>query len=273
MLITGGAFNNGGANLTINGANLNNLPLLRLGSGAQSTVANLPNLTVGSNHQGAVVVSGGSNFQTTTTFLGAQDGGTGNLHVEGNNSSFSTTGDLGVGGTSTTAGGLGGITVGPGGTVTAGGTLRLWSGGEIDLVGGTLRFNSLAANGGIANFTSGAVQVLASFRANAAALDALLGPTHTLGIGARIETPSNTMNVQSNLTVAGGAIAGNLLTTNAGVVAHFESGGSTTFTGGISNPAGAAFTSRIPASPPGPPSLTAASSILPARPRRSTPRA
>jgi hypothetical protein len=152
---------------------------------------------------------------------------------------FSTTGDLGVGGTTVAAGGLGTITLGPGGIVTANGTLRLWSGGTLNLAGGTLRFNSLAANGGKAVFNSGTIQVSSNFNANAAALDALLGPTHTLGVGRKIDTLANTMNVQSNLTVAGGAVAGNVLSTNADVIARFESGASGTFTSGITNPTGA----------------------------------
>jgi T5SS/PEP-CTERM-associated repeat protein len=239
LLINGGAFNNGGANLVINGSALDDLPALRLSSGATSAVAQLPNLTIGSDRQGALIVSGGSNFQTTTAALGGADGGSGSLHVEGLGSTFSTTGDLGVGGTTAAAGGLGGVTLGPGGTVTANGTLRLWGGGSINIAGGTLRFNTLAANGGKTSFSSGTVQVLTDFNANAAALDALLGPAHTLGVGRTIETPDKTMNLQSNLTVSGGAVAGNVLALTANIVARFDGGGTGTFNGGITNPAGA----------------------------------
>ncbi len=239
LLLTGGTLNNGGANLTINGSGLNDLPALRLGGGSQSLAANLPNLTVGNNRQGAVVVSGGSTFQTTTAVFGNVDGGTGSLVVEGQNSVFSTTGDLGLGGSTTAAGGLGTVTIGPGGTLTAGNTLRLWGGGTINLVGGTLRFNSLAANGGKAVFNSGTVQVLSAFNANAAALDALLGPTHTLGVGRKIETLGNTMNLQSNLTATGGAIAGNFLSVSADVIARFEGAATGIFSNGIANPLGA----------------------------------
>ena len=238
LLVTGGAFNNNGA-LVINGSGLDDLPALRLASGAQSTVANTPNVTIGANRQGALIVSGGSNFQTTTASIGTQDGGDGSLHVEGLNSTFSTTGDLGAGGTTTTAGGLGTVTLGPGGTVTVGGTLRLWGGGGISLQGGTLRFNNLAANGGSTVFSAGTVEVTSNFNANAAALAALLGPTHSLGVGRKINTLNNTMNLQSNLTVSGGAIAGNVLTLNSDVVARFDTGGTATFIGGITNPSGA----------------------------------
>ena len=239
LLVNGGALNNGGSDLTINGSDLNDLPAVRLSAGSQSIAANLPNLTIGSNRQGAVIVSGGSSFQTTSASVGSLDGGNGSLHVEGLNSNFSTTGDLGVGGTTAAAGGLGVVTLGPGGMVTVGGTLRLWGGGSINMSGGTLRFNSLAANGGDANFASGTIQVSSNFNANAAALDALLGPTHSLGAGRRVDTLTNTMNLQSNLTVAGGTLAGNLLSTNADVIARFDAGGTGIFVNGITNSAGA----------------------------------
>ena len=103
-----------------------------------STAANLPNLTIGSIRQGAVIVSGGSSFQTTTTSIGTQDGGSGTLLVEGVNSAFSTTGELNVGGTATTGGGIGTVTLGNSGTVTVGDRLRLWNGALINMNGGTL---------------------------------------------------------------------------------------------------------------------------------------
>ena len=131
------------------------------------------------------------------------------------------------------------MTLGTGGTVQVDGTLRLWGGGTINLVGGTLRFNTLAANGGKVVFSAGTVRVDSNFNANAAALDALLGPGHTIGFGRKIETPNNTMNLQTNLTVSGGAIAGNTLSLSTDVVARFDSDGSATFTAGITNPAGA----------------------------------
>jgi T5SS/PEP-CTERM-associated repeat protein len=239
LFVNGGAFNNGGANLTINGADLNDAPVLRLASGAQSVAANLPNLTIGANRQAAVIVSGGSSFQTTTASLGTVDSGSGSLHVEGLNSNFSTSGDLSIGGTSATSGGLGTVSIGPSGTITAGSTLQLWSGGQITVGGGTLRFNSFAANGGSVEFNSGTIQALTTLSANAPLLDALLGATHVLGTGRKIESPGSTMNLQSNLIVSGGTVAGSLLSISANVIARIESGANVTFNSGITNPAGA----------------------------------
>lgn len=233
MIVNGGTFNNNGAALTINGSDLDDIPVLRIASGGQVTAASVPNITIGGNRQGALIVSGGSSFTTTTASIGGQDTGTGSIHVEGLNSSFTTTGDLGVGGTTVTAGGLGTITLGPKGTLTAGAVLRLWDGGTINISGGTLRFNQLAANGGKVVFNSGAVQVNGNFAANTPALDALLGPTHTLGAGRKIDTLTNSFNLQSDITVAGGTIAGNAFAMNQ-VVARFESGAKAEFTGSFS---------------------------------------
>ncbi|MGD9635224.1 MAG: beta strand repeat-containing protein [Pirellulales bacterium] len=239
MFINGGTFNNGGAALTLNGSGLNDVPALRLGSGAQSSAANTPSVTIGGNRQGGLVVSGGSSFQTTTASLGAQDGGTGSLRVEGANSTFVATGGMGVGGTTTAAGGLGTITIGPGGTVNSGGTLKLWGGGSIVMSGGTMRFSTLEANGGKFTFNSGTIEVQQNFVANDAALDAIVGSTRVLGFGRKIDTLANTFNLQSDLSVTGGATAGNVLLVNSGVVARFESAGTGTFAAGVTNPAGA----------------------------------
>ncbi|MEX2093483.1 MAG: dockerin type I domain-containing protein [Pirellulales bacterium] len=238
LLVSGGTLNNGGANLTINGADLSDAPVLRLSSGAQSVAANLPNLTIGANRQAAVVVSGGSNFQTTTASLGTVDTGNGSLHVEGFNSIFSTSGDLNVGGTAATSGGLGTVSIGPSGTIIASGTLRLWDGGKITLGGGTLRFNTLAANGGTVEFNSGTIQTSSTLNATAPILDALLGATHILGTGRKIDTQGSTMNLQSELNISGGAISGNTLAVNSGVILRVVSAGSAAFNS-IMNPAGA----------------------------------
>jgi T5SS/PEP-CTERM-associated repeat protein len=239
LLLTGGTFNNNGAGLTINGSDLDDLPALRLGGGAVSSAASVPNITVGANRQGAMIVSGGSNFQTTTASFGTVDGGNGSLHVEGEGSTFATSGDLGLGGSSAAAGGLGTMTIGTGGLVSTGGALRLWGGGTINLVGGTLRFNTLSPNGGKVVFSGGTVQVQSNFNADAASLDALLGPGHTVAFGRKIETPSNNMTLQTNLNVSGGSIAGGTLSLVAGAVARFDTSGTATFTAAISNPAGA----------------------------------
>jgi T5SS/PEP-CTERM-associated repeat protein len=239
LLVNSGTFSNGGANLTINGADADDLPALRLSSGAQSTLANLPNLTIGGNRQGAAIVSGGSSIHTTTASIGSQDGGSGTLLVEGVGSVFSTSGGLGVGGTSLAAGGIGTLTIGAAGTVTAGGTLQLWNGGTININGGTLSFSNIVPNGGRMNFVAGVVQVSSNFAANAANLNAILGASRVLGPGRRIDVPGNTLNLQADLTVDGGSVTGGVLSIGSSVITRVGLGGSMAFTGGITNPAGA----------------------------------
>ncbi len=239
FVINGGVLNNGGAALTINGADGDDLPALRLASGATSSAANLPNLTIASNRQGAAIVSGGSSFQTTTASIGSQDGGNGTLLVEGVNSTFSTTGELNVGGTTSTGGGIGTLTLGNSGTIVVGDRLRLWNGALVNMNGGTLVFNTIAANGGRFNFVSGTVQASSSLTANAAILNAILGTTHELGTGRQLDVPGNALNLQSDITVNGGTLSGGSLAIATGVNTRVSSGGNATFTGAITNPAGA----------------------------------
>lgn len=239
MIINGGSFNNGGAALVLNGADADDLPAIRLASGATSVAANLPTLTIGSSRQGGVVVSGGSSFQTTTTSIGAQDGSNGALLVEGVNSVFSTTGDLNVGGGAATGGGIGTVTAGISGTITAGGALRLWNGATINMSGGTVNFNTLVANGGRVNFSSGTLRANANFAANVATMDAILGPTHSLGAGRRIDVPANTLILSSDLSVDGGTVTGNVLSVAANVLTTIQAGGRFAANTGIVNSAGA----------------------------------
>ena len=239
LLVNGGTFKNAGENLVLNGSGLDDLPALRLSSGASSVAGDLPSLTIGSSRKGAVVVSGGSNIQLTTASIGSLDGGSGSLVVEGFNSQFYATGDLGVGGSTVAAGGLGNVTIGLGGTVRTDSTLRLWSGGNITLSGGTLRFNTLATNGGKFTFNAGTIQANAALNANAAALDAIVGSTRVLGFGRKIDSLGNAFNAQSDLNVTGGAVAGGVLNVSSGVIMRFEAAGTGTFTGGVVNASGA----------------------------------
>ncbi|MEX0642441.1 MAG: hypothetical protein WD468_07055 [Pirellulales bacterium] len=238
FIINGGVLNNGGALLTINGGDGDDLPILRLASGANSNVANLPSITVGSNRQGALIVSGGSSVQTTTASIGSQDGSNGTLLVEGFNSTLSTTGEMNVGGTASTGGGIGTMTLGNGGAIVVGDRLRLWNGALVNMNGGTLTFNTIAPNGGRFNFTSGTVQASANLTANAAVLDMILGTTHELGTGRRLDVPGNSLNLQSDITVNGGTIAGGTLSIGTNLNMRVLNGGNATFTSGIGNPNG-----------------------------------
>jgi hypothetical protein len=105
--------------------------------------------------------------------------------------------------------------------------------------GGTLIFNTITANGGRFNFASGTVQASTNLAANAAVLNTILGTTHELGTGRRLDVPGNALNLQSDITVNGGTLAGGSLSIATGVNARVSSGGNLTFTGGIANPGGA----------------------------------
>jgi T5SS/PEP-CTERM-associated repeat protein len=238
LQLVGGNLNNAGANLVINGNDAADAPTLRMTSGAISLTTDVPNLTVGNNRQGGVSIIGGSRLQTVTTSIGAVDTGAGVVLVEGRDSLFSTSGDLGVGGTTTAAGGTGVLTVNANAMVSVGGAMKLWSGGTVNMNGGTLALTSLAPNGGKFAFNSGRLQFLGNFTADAGALDAILGVAHTLSAGRTLDVGSNAMNVATNLTVDGGTIQGATLTFGSTSVVTIQNSGVAAFTGAITNPAG-----------------------------------
>jgi T5SS/PEP-CTERM-associated repeat protein len=238
LQLVGGNLNNAGANLVINGNDAADAPTLRLTSGAISLTTDVPNLTVGGSRQGGVSVIGGSRLQTVTTAIGAVDTGAGVVLVEGRDSLFSTSGDLGVGGSTTAAGGTGVLTVNADGMVSVGGTMKLWSGGTVNMNGGTLAITNLAPNGGKFAFNSGRLQFLGNFTANASALDAILGVSHTLSLGRTIDLGNNAFNIATNLVVDGGTIQGATLAFGATNVVTIQNSGVMTFTGAITNPAG-----------------------------------
>jgi T5SS/PEP-CTERM-associated repeat protein len=239
LIVNGGVLNNNGAALTINGANTDDLPALRLSAGATANASNLPSVTIGSNRQGAVIVSGGSNLQTSSATIGTLDGSNGTLLVEGASSTFGTTGDLSVGGGAVNGGGIGTLTVSKSGTVNVGNRLRLWNSALVNMNGGTLIFKTIAPNGGSFNFVSGTVQASANLTANAAVLNTILGTTHQLGTGQRLDVPGNQVNLQSDITVNGGTLSGGILAISSGVNMRVSQAGSATFSDGITNPSGA----------------------------------
>jgi autotransporter-associated beta strand protein len=75
----------------------------------------------------SLTVSGGGALQTAHTMLAGTDGGSGTLTVTGALTSWTNSGNVFVGGTSTTAGGTGTINVTAGASATVGGTMTLWN--------------------------------------------------------------------------------------------------------------------------------------------------
>jgi T5SS/PEP-CTERM-associated repeat protein len=231
-----GMFNNSSANLVLNGGVADDLPTLRLTGGAFSSASNHPVLTVGSTRRGALELTGGSNLQTNTTHIGSI-AGDGVVTVSSGSALYSS-GDINVAGT-TDRGGTGIVNLHDGGSLFAVGTLRLWSGGTVNINDGTVSFGSFMPLGGRVNFNAGRIQAISNFTAEDPALDALLGPAHVLGVGRTLDVLGNTLTIAAPITVDGGTIAGNILTLNAGLDNHVRGAGTIAFSNGVFNAAGA----------------------------------
>ncbi len=234
LTVVDGVFNNAGTSLTLNGGGIGDRPTLRLTQTASATVAHVGNLTIGADHAAAVEVTGGSSLQVPAVSLGAQDGGDGILTVRGNSSSFSATGDINVGGTALAGAGAGTLNVEPGANVSTGvaGSLRLWSGGIVNLNGGTLSYNAIVSNGGRINFNSGRITGVSGVVADATTLTTILGPTHELGSGREIAS-SGATTLSTNVDVNGGSLTGNSLSMGSNSTIEVRGGGTVVYTGGI----------------------------------------
>jgi len=213
LTVVGGTFNNGPANLTINGAAAGDLPTLRLAAGASGTNFAATTLTIGSSRGGALSITGGSTLSVNEAHVGSLDGGSGTLTVGGLNSQFTTVGTLAVGGTSDAAGGAAVLNVESSGEVLVQGMLQLWAGGTVNVNGGTLKFAALDPQGGSVKFNAGRIQFLSSqtLGQSDGVADALVGPAHALGLGRTIDAAGGPLTIATNLTLDGGHLAGSQL--------------------------------------------------------------
>jgi len=213
LSIVGGAFGNAGAALTINGADADDRPTLRLTTGSTTLVAQMGALTVGNNRGAALEVTGGSQLQVPSISIGAADGGDGIVTVSGNNSYIvTTTGQINVGGTASAGGGTGTLNIETGASAftAATGQLLLWDGGTVNVNGGSLFFGSLGIGGGKINFNSGNIEQYDVLSADDLRLTAILGPMHELGAGRNL-LAGDTAMVSANLDINGGRLYGNIL--------------------------------------------------------------
>jgi T5SS/PEP-CTERM-associated repeat protein len=213
LSVVGGTFSNAGSALTLNGADADDRPTLRLTTGSATGVAQLGALIVGDNRGGALEVTGGSGLQVPSISIGAADGGDGVVTVSGNFSGLAaTTGNINVGGTTSAAGGTGTLNIETGALVDtpAAGQLRLYAGGTVNINGGTLRYGSLTLLGGKVNFNSGLIIQFNNLTADDITLSALLGEGHELGSG-RIMSTSGTASVSADLDINGGRLEANVL--------------------------------------------------------------
>jgi T5SS/PEP-CTERM-associated repeat protein len=222
LTVFGGTFNNGGANLTINGGDADDLPTLHMAGGATGANFAATSLTLGASRRGALAVTGGSTLTVTDAQLGSLDGGDGTLAVSGAGSELATTGNLAIGGTSAAAGGSGTINLNSSGRLRVDGSLRLWPGGTVAVDGGTLRFATLDPRGGKINLSAGKIQFASSqtLGQGDGVADAILGPARILGPGQTLEAAGPSLTLATNLILSGGRLEGNQLIVAAGGELH-----------------------------------------------------
>lgn len=206
LTVRGGTFDNGPAasTLALDGATDADLPTLRLiGAGGFSEVTSVD---VGLAHRAAMEVLDGRaiDLGANSLEIGSAAGGNGSVVVRGAGASLAAS-VIGVGGSSSSAGGTGTLHVADGGLVSAV-ALRLWPAGSVQLDGGTLVLNSLDAGGGRLDWRDGRVTFSGSPTLDSSVLDALLGPGHVLGGGRTLSTSGGgSSTLSAPLTIDGGS--------------------------------------------------------------------
>jgi T5SS/PEP-CTERM-associated repeat protein len=150
-------------------------------------------LTIGSDAAGELRIVVGGVVGNTDGYLGYASGGIGAATVDGAGSTWTNSGSLYIGGSDSLAGGPGELTVSDGGTVNVNDTLKLWSGGTLNISDGTVSARTMVNDGGVLNFTSGTLHFTRNFSVDPGEF---LGSNPVLGFGM-------TLSVGRTLTVGG----------------------------------------------------------------------
>ena len=118
-------------------------------------------LIVGYQGVATLSIANGGEVGNTDGSIAEAGGSIGIATVRDAGSVWTNTGGLYIGGSAYSAGGTGELTVSNGGTVNVGGAMKLWYGGTLNIIGGTIRFAEpapLTENSGILNYYGGRVE-------------------------------------------------------------------------------------------------------------------
>ena len=163
---------------------------------------------VGQSGQGALsVTSGGEARFNGSVQVGANASADGAVTVSGSGSTATFQSHLNLGGTAVASGGSGSLTIDHGGSTTVDGTLKVWSGGTVDLRSGSLRAGTVDHTHGGAFGLNGGTFSAETFTGNL--LNA--AGTVTPGQSPRTMTVTGNYNQQADGTLAielGGTLAG-----------------------------------------------------------------
>ncbi|MDP6634317.1 MAG: PEP-CTERM sorting domain-containing protein [Phycisphaerae bacterium] len=123
------------------------------------TWTNSSSLRVGHNGDGTLNISNGGQVSNTIAEIGRNANSVGLVTISGAASSWESSSDVRLGGSSSLAGGTGQLDVN-GGTVDVLGTLKLWAGGTLNVSGGQVITDALDnSEGGVFSLTGGTVTV------------------------------------------------------------------------------------------------------------------
>jgi len=140
LTVDGGTFNPGSTSYTIAGANN---PTLTLTGGAIDTLTG--SITVGTNADGTLNVSGDADLTTAAGYIAAGAGSNGSVTVSGAGSTWTNDGSIYVGGNPGGPAGNGLLTIELDGSVQLGGQLRLWDTATLILNRGSVNTASFSA--------------------------------------------------------------------------------------------------------------------------------
>ncbi len=160
------------------------------------------------NH-GSLLITGGGQVTSDGGYLGRFDAGSrGVVTVTGDDSTWTNTGSLYVGGRESAVGGSGTLNVQAGATVHVQDLLHIWDAGSVNLDGGTLRFDGYErASGGQFNYTAGTVQLAGERTIGTdATIAELYGASPSIDAGKELHIEGLT-TVDTDLSVDGALVA------------------------------------------------------------------
>jgi T5SS/PEP-CTERM-associated repeat protein len=205
LTINGGRFNNGASptDLQIQGSATNTSATFQLVSGAMTS--NIGALSVGDAAPGSLILGSAAQLTATSISTSTVPNGSSSITLTGAGSSLSTTGAISLGGSSA---GPSTLSISAGSAVLAGTALNLNVSGTVNLNGGSLTMASLAANGGVFNWSSGTVLYSGNAPVDGPQIGALLGTAGALTAGRALGSTGGPLTLADNLTVAGGQLTG-----------------------------------------------------------------
>lgn len=175
-------------------------------AGSQWNVAET--LDVGRAGEGSLLIQNSAKTTAKNLQIGRDFGSKGTVTLSGASSSLEVVQNASVGGTSVAEGGAATLNINSGATATIGNQLTLWSQGEVNLNGGTLKLGSLNDQSGQFNWNSGTVQFTQNTILNNGLLNALVGTAHSLENGQTLEAAAGNALIvgNTNFAVDGGKV-------------------------------------------------------------------